>query len=733
MLKTRLHLLAAGFLAVMLVLAARLAQLQAARADYYRAAAEQAIALAPKALPFVRGSIVDRFGETLVSDRACWDLRIDYQAIAADRGGDSAAMRMLVRRLKRDGIYPHLRTRDELAGAFHEDMRRMWGDLTWFNSAAAIGSAVDFRDAADAIRERVGRIRQAVAARRGFDAPVAEEGLAHTLIADLSHEQQIRAREIFERYPWIHIEASSSREFAPGVTPFAHLLGRMAKVDAEDMAADSQIDNPFARYQADDLRGSSGVEWLAESTLRGRRGRLTLERDGSVLEHIVAEDGADARLTIHAGLQKRLYGLLEQAVAANSESSGGAIVILDVQTREALALVSYPSYDPAKFSRQFDTLRDDTDRLPLLFRAVGTRYAPGSTIKPLACLAGLIHGVIDLDSRENCTGYLFPDVRDRWRCWEVHGTGIRKAHGDVDLVAALTGSCNIFMYRLGERLGIDRLCGVFDMAGIGRGTGIGLREEDTGINPTPSWLMSNLGRSVTPGIPRQYAMGQGEVAMTPLQVANMMATYASGRWRPVQLLRDATPPPDWRLPGRQEHWQAIRRAIYGVTNDPEGTAYKYAHFAQDGYVLAGKTGSATAHPWPTAYMIPYRDEHGQPRSAIVREGAVGPALARFAAEYPEATIDREGVEVASRWPPAGPDSGENHSHAWFGGYLQPVYADGQPDFAREPRVAFAVLIEFGGSGGQTSGPLARQVAAELLATLGSALDPDHSRSEVAGP
>lgn len=733
MLKSRLQILAIGFLAAMLMLMARLVQLQVVRADHYRAAAEQAIVLAPKPLPFVRGSIVDRLGEILVSDRACWDLRIDYQAIAAERGGQTAALRTMIKRLKRDRAYPHLNTREDLAAAFHEDMRRMWGDIAWFNSAAGIGLTVDFRELADEILAKVGRIRQAVAARRGFDAPVAEESLAHTLIPGLTHQQQIRAREIFSRYPWVYLEASSSREFAANTTPMAHLLGRMAKVSPEDLAADPDLDNPFSRYQADDLRGSSGVEWLAESTLRGRRGRITLERDGTIVEEIAAEDGADARLTIHAELQRRLYDVLAATVAAHPESSGGAIVVLDVASRDALALVSYPSYDPAEFSQRFPSLRDDTDRLPLLFRAVSSRYAPGSTIKPLVCLAGLLHGVIGLHTQEHCSGYLFPEMRDRWRCWEVQGTGTRKAHGDVDVVAALIGSCNIFMYRLGERLGIDRLCGAFDMAGIGRSTGIGFREEDVGINPTPSWLMSNLRRTATPGMPRQYAMGQGEIAMTPLQVANLMATYASGRWQPVRLTLHGPTSPAWKLPGSPDQWRAIRQAVYGVTNDPDGTAWKYAHFTQDGYVLAGKTGSATAHPWPTSYRIPYQDEAGESHVAIVREGAIGPALARFEEENPTAVVDREGVEVASRWPPSGPESGENHSHAWFGGYLQPIGPSGLPDFSREPKIAFAVLVEFGGSGGQTSGPLAKQVAAVLLATLGSTLDGSRSRDEVDPP
>jgi penicillin-binding protein 2 len=724
MLERRLRILLIGFGFAGVALVARLVQLQVVHGEQYRAAAERTLVVAPNPTPFVRGRILDRSGEVLVADRACWDLKIDFAAIAAEQAGRDDALRAMIRRLKRERRYPDLHTKDELAAAFRADCRAMWGDLAWFNVASTAGPVQDFREPARQIYEKVLRIRRSVAKRRGFDAPVAEESMAHPLICGLSHEQQIRAREIFEGYSWIRIEPSSSREFAGDTEPMAHILGRVAKVDADVLEDDPNWDNPFARYQADDIVGTSGAEWLAESILRGRRGQIVRDREGAIVEEIEAEDGGDVRLTVHAGLQRRLYLLLEEAVLAHPSSSGGSIVVLDVPTREVLALVSYPSYDPNAFAESYAELRDDTERMPLLFRAVASRYAPGSTIKPLTCLAGLINGVIAPGTRETCTGYLFENQLDAWRCWEVHGTGVRKAHGDINVVEALTGSCNIFMYRLGEKLGGDRLCAAFDMAGVGRSTGVGLREENVGINPTPSWLRTQLQRTVTPGMPRLYAMGQGEIAMTPLQVANLFATYASGKWRPARLVRDAKPSPQWTLPGEREAWEAIRRGIYGVTNDPDGTAYKYAHFERDGCVLSGKTGSATATPWPTAYRIPYRDENGTRRLAVIREGARGPALARFAIEYSTAMPESDGVEVDSRWPNEPPADGEHHAHAWFGGYLQPTTPDGRPDFAREPRIAFAVLVEFGGSGGQTSGPLAKEVAAELLAMLGPELNPD---------
>ena len=706
----------------LVVLLTRLGQLQIVQGDYYRRRAEEAVVLAPTQLPFVRGSIRDRAGEVLVSDEPAWDLTIDFGAIAAEFDPTGVSLDREARRWKRARRYPDATTDEEVEKALADELRDLWNDLERFAASTGSLSTQTVHGRARENYEHVLQIRAGVAGRRGFDAPVAEESDAHAVLTELGAAQQIAARERLGRYPWVHVDASSVRRFAPNSEAFAHVLGRVGPVDREAVENDPNAGDPFAEYHGRETLGISGAEWAVEQTLRGRRGQIVRDRDGKVIEDISAENGRDALLTIHAPLQRRLYDLLGETVGKHSDSNGGAIVVLDVATREVLALVSYPSYDPNRFSALYPRLRDDTDRLPLLFRAVTTRYSPGSTIKPLVCLAGLFNGVVTTDTREECRGYLLPDHPDRWRCWEIHGTETRMAHGLINVEQALTGSCNVFMYRLGEMLGVDRLCGAFDMVGIGRKSGLGLREDEEGINPTPSWLMRNKNLSVTPGTARLFAIGQGELSMTPVQVANLMATYANGRYRPVTLVRGAEPSPEWTLPGTPEQWSVIRRGIYGVVNDPEGTAYKYAHFVNERYALCGKTGSATAHPWPTAYRIPYLDEYRNEHVAIVREGSKGPAIERFRKENPLAIFDPNKVEVETRWPPNPPPEGGNHAHAWFAGFLQPIDAAGRPDWSKTPRVAFAALVEFGGSGGRTSGPLAKDVSAVLLDVLGPDLD-----------
>jgi len=724
MFERRLKVLLSLFALAGLFVVARLTDLQIVHASHYRQRAERSLLTRPSTLPFVRGRILDRTGRILVRQEPCWDIRVDYSWLRANVTGDSKAVRKQIKRWRRGQRLPREMPEVEVRQAYTEEVAAMWGDLAEFVSERSRNVVERLQNHAADICAHVEGVRRAVARRRGFDAPVAEERVPHTLITGLDAEQQIAAREMLGRYPWIHVASSSTRRTLGDGTPVAHILGRVGRVTATHVENDPNADDPFAKYRADEQVGISGVELGAERMLRGRRGQITKDRSGQIIEEesIEAENGRDVILTLHAELQERLYRLLGGTVERIPESSGAAAVVVDIPTREVLALVSYPSYDPDRFDELYPALRDNTERYPLRFRAVANQYPPGSTIKPLVCLAGLMNGRITLDTREECTGYLFPEHRDKWRCWQIQGTSQRKAHGRVDVVEGLTGSCNVFMYKLGERLGVNDLCGVFDMVGIGRSTGIGLREEAMGINPTPGWLMQHKNIRVTPGTARLFAIGQGELSMTPVQVANLMATYASGRFRPVTLVRTDVETPEWVIPASSSQWAAIRRGIYGVVNDPAGTAYKYAHFDHEAYVLCGKTGSATAHPWPTSYRVDYVDENGAEQTVFVPAGSKREATRRFRADYPAATFDPVAVAVATRWPPSPSPTGDRYSHAWFAGYLQRHDGTGQPDWSVKPRIAFTVLVEFGGSGGQVSGTVAKQVAAELLDVFGTDLD-----------
>ncbi len=713
-----------------IVVFARLIDLQVIHADEYRQHAADALLLQPRTLPFVRGRILDRTGRLLVSDEPTWDVKIDYGVLA----DDPTYLAARAGQFRESGRYGAGLEGDAVADALRAEIDHTWLELSRFTGR----SEADLQQTAFEVCERIDRVRQTVARRRGFDAPIAEERMAHTIAGGLDDQRQIDARAAFGRYPWVTVEAATHRRYHQAEC-LAHVLGQVGPVDAEQMENDPWGDDDLRCYRGDELAGVSGVEHAAEDLLRGWRGQLHRDRQGRTLEDVKPQPGRDVHLTIRYDLQERLYELLAAALPKLPYSPGGTVVVLDVPSRDILALVSYPAYDPNHF-REPDTyarLRADAVHMPLRFRALANRYPPGSVIKPLTCLAGLSSGAITLDTRIDCTGYLYPDRPEMsgTRCWQISGTDQRMAHGSVNVVEAIEGSCNVFMYTVGVRVGVDGLTSFFDIVGFGRSSGTQLREENRGINPTPAWLQSELGASASESLARQYSIGQGEVAATPLQVANVMATYAAGAYRPVRLVRERDDAPTWELPLTPAHGRAIREGLFRVVNSPEGTAYKYARLSHPSYAVAGKTGSATAEPRPVAFEVPYRTETGSQTVAIIPAGSRREAIEEFQRLHPkheprtsvradDFSFDPANVRMHAEWPPIPPPEGGEHAHAWFAGYLQRIDSAGQPLLDVQPRIAFAVLVEYGGSGGRTSGPIARQVAEIIIQALGDDLDPD---------
>jgi len=700
-----------------LLLLARLTDIQVVHADQYEDLAARLLTRPVRYLRAPRGGILDRHRRVLVSHEPSYDVCVHYAALGDD---NTAYLLSLARQLRRRGDFPAYMSTADVA----DELRFQIGDM-WLRLAALTGEPVSaFQERGAQIRAKVARVRDAVRDRHGIDQPVAEERWLHPIIEDVPDDLAVAIRLELEHLPWLAV-VPSSRRVAHQADAVAHLLGQLGAVSPERLAADPLRADDLRRLHPTDRCGTTGIERVAETMLRGTRGRISVDLDGTELEHIDPITGQDVELTIDMEIQETVLAMLADAIDGRDVHgnqrltwpAGGAAVVLDVATREILALVSYPVYNYAELRTNYDHLIRDARRQPTRFRAVAGLYPPGSTCKAITLVGALTDGVTTPHERIHCTGHLLPDNPNIFRCWifnQWHYThdAVENPAGQ-NAVDAIRNSCNLYFFKTGGRLGPDRLCDWFSLFGLGRTQGTALIEESAGIVPTEE----RLGRPFVPADPWNFSIGQGEVTATPLQVANVAASIAAGHWAPVKLIRNASGPPESSQaqagpPFDTNALRVLRTGMWLVVNDrPHGEGGwwptgRHARLNRDDYVLCGKTGSAQAQPHSVLYRYTFEfpDGHRETRDAFLQEDA----LAQFDEPRPQCV----GWHTIERYPslPAGEPL---PAHAWFMGYTQPAATPRgeQPD---GPAYAIAVIVEYGGSGGRVAGPLVKQIAEWLL-------------------
>lgn len=677
MFERRLRILLLLFALPVLAVVARLVQLQVVRGGTYQSTAEKLLLNEVTFFPCLRGMITDHRGQRLAYDAPSWNICVRYGALVRDRD--------YLRSVARE-MFPDLPPEEQMERLDQEIA------LSWQRISSLTNTPMaDIEKTCAATIEQVQLIKRIVSERRKVQTEVLEERMAHPIVKGLNQLRQVEAREALRAYPWIEIVSDQTRRYAGGPA-VGHLLGRLTQVGKADLETNPYENEPYAellQYRPGDLRGSSGVEAMAERWLRGRRGRRQEDKRKQVVgEAVDPVNGRDFRLTIDLTLQQRIYELLSRTVEATPHSTGGSVVLLDVPTREVRVMVNYPSHDPNISWRDMIQLAGDTVREPTSLRAIQTHYPPGSTVKPMLLAAAVADGLVNASSTVTCEGALFPGI-ERWRCTGHHGT--------VQPVFAVQHSCNIFFYRLGEQIGVGRLNHWMEQFGLGRPTGIGLPQEAPGHLPTET----------SAGQARLAGIGQGMVDATPMQVANMMATLATGTYRPVTLWADdPSPRPGVRLAIPDGAWRLAREGMYRTVHALGGTAYKAFHDADlelGEYVILGKTGSATANRKIVERLYTCHFPDGATREVTAR------SREQVERQFPEATI--VGGRAATLWPP--PDV--EPTHAWFAGYVtsRDRYLDSGDN--GDCRIAFAVIIEYGGHGGTGAAPLAFQAIREALA------------------
>jgi penicillin-binding protein 2 len=427
----------------------------------------------------------------------------------------------------------------------------------------------------------------------------------------------------------------------------AHLLGYMGKIEQGE-----QAEWVAKGYSGDEPVGKAGLERWGEPYLAGRHGGtlVVLTPAGRQLVTIEEQPAVQSR-SIYATLDRRLQQVAEATLA----DERGAIVALDPNTGQVLAMASRPTFDPNMFitgidSGQWQVLASDAGR-PLVNRATQGTYPPGSVFKIVTMAAALEEGGLTPGSTFNCPGIWY-GLGEEWpkTCW------LERGHGQVNLIQALTVSCDVTFYELGKRLyelDPNLLPEYARLFGLGAPIGLGVTGEVAGLVPDPAWKMAELSEAWFPGDSVNVAIGQGYLLVTPLQVATMVAAVGNGGtlYRPQLVLKISAsseepeqvfePQKLGQLPVRLETLSAIQEGLLGAATGPRGTATDA--FKGMEVVVAGKTGTAE-----------------------------------------------------------NPDS---DPHAWFAGYAP----------ADDPQIAVVVVIENGGEGSQVAAPLFRQVVEAFFA------------------
>lgn len=401
------------------------------------------------------------------------------------------------------------------------------------------------------------------------------------LVPDAAPSRIFTVEERGRELPGVKVVTRSRRQYLFGPL-FAHAIGYVGEIGR------SELDSTSTIYAQGDYIGKLGVEESMEPVLRGVAG-IKLEEVNAVgrivgqkpvwLRDVVP--GTDVEVTLSLRLQQRL--------AASMGDRPGCAVALDVRTGEVLAAYSSPAFDPnlmgaSLSTAQWNELVEDPDK-PLFNRIAQATYPPASLFKAVTSLAGLRGGHIGIGSAlEPCGGGWTYGGR-YFRCWKKGG------HGWVDHTMAMMNSCDTFYYQLGMRLQVDELAAAARAFGLGSRVTTELDDEVRGNVPDAAWYDKRLGKGKwTRGVLMNTSIGQGELLVTPIQMAVVAGRLASGGAMPdPTFVRSPTPVRRHPrpLPFKAEHLAWVREAMRRTVAEGTGRAARLKTVE-----VAGKTGTA---------------------------------------------------------------------------------------------------------------------------------------------
>lgn len=411
------------------------------------------------------------------------------------------------------------------------------------------------------------RINRDLKAASGFQPVAVKEDMTEAEYSSIL----VRLPEL----PGIAPQRGFARNYPTGAA-VGHLIGYVGAPNAEEY---QKVKDPLYITPGYKI-GKDGLEKYFQDMLKGQPGarRVEVTARGKVVRDLSTQadvQGKTVHLTIDADLQ--------EFVARRMGRESGAAVVIDCQNGDILSFVSMPSFDPNSFSdgisnSEYSWLRGD-DHQPLINKATRGLYPPGSTLKPMAAIAAVEHGV-DPSERHTCIG----GYRLGSRFFRCLGT-----HGSVDMATAIMKSCNSYFYWLAHRLGYDAIAPTARLLGLGEEFQLAGSNQRYGTIPDSAWKMKKYDQQWSASDSLNAVIGQGYVSVNPLQLAVMTARIASGRHLYPRLVnRQFKNEP---LPFSAEALAAARHGMDLVVNGPGGTAGR-SKLPLDGIAMAGKTGTA---------------------------------------------------------------------------------------------------------------------------------------------
>ena len=421
---------------------------------------------------------------------------------------------------------------------------------------------------------------------------------------DLDRDEVDRINARLHLLPGVDLEPVPHRNY-PTHEALAHALGYMNEVTQEELLRlNAERSAERTPYSLGDYIGRRGVERSFENTLRGQdglrkevvnaRGEVMRDPQGNILvdkaDEVIPRAGNNVVLSIDARLQAEAERVFP--------GQAGAVVVLDPRSGFILALVSRPSFDPNMLTGRVSSqqlAKLSTDPLqPMVFRAVAEHYHPGSTFKPITLLAALHSGAFTPHTQVNCPGGYRLGNRT-WRC------DLERGHGPMDALRALQMSCDVYFYRLGDVVGIDAIAKEARELGLGSVTNLNIAAEVPGVIPDTAYHNRVTPGGYAKGMVLNTAIGQGDVNVTPLQLAVMYAALANGGkvFTPQvvrrvesangEVIEDFVPKLVRQIQMSTEEHDLIIKALTAVVNEPGCTA---SRARLKDIVVAGKTGTA---------------------------------------------------------------------------------------------------------------------------------------------